>query len=208
MSNANAPTALWREYFAESQTSPFHAFDRNFPTVFPGYPAKPTLERQEHTTDPEKHNPDNFFFKHNDVAFFGLNEVNSNRAPFWQGQNAQNEAWLEAKLGTGEHADCSIDSLVFFTQRDLRTGVRDVLSNYFDECGEKPVLNLTGDIHPFVHCSNTNTDNNILKIVVEAFKAAPLLVSIVKDPTDGKHYFHTQSTSTTTTYGECASFDP
>lgn len=169
----------------------------------------PSLERQEDAADPEKHNPENFYFKHNDVAFFGINEVNRNRAEHWTGQDARNVAWLESKFGTnsGGVLDCSFASVVIFSQRGVHSSVESALSNYFAQCGgDKPVLNITGDIHPFVYCSNTNTDNNILKITVEAFKAAPLMVSILKDLSDGQHYFHMESTSTSTIYGNCATF--
>ena len=212
-SNDDVAKAKWRELFAES-TSPFHTFSRDFPQVLAGYPARPTLERQQEydtaalagaaTPDAsQEHNPENFFFKHNDVGFFGINEVNT-KTDTWTGQNARNAAWVQAKLG--EDTQCSLKSLVVFSQRGMRSAVRNAILSYQSTCGEIPVLNITGDKHPFVYCSNTNTSNNFLKITVEAFKAAPLLISIVQDPSDGQHDFHIQSTSTTTAYGECASF--
>lgn len=189
---------LWRERFGDSN-SPFYSFTRDFPgTPINGYPARPTLERQEDANDVNKNNPENFFFKHNNVAFFGLNDLNTLRGPAWVGQNAQNAAWVTDKLGS----DCSFESIVIFTQTFIRNGVQDALDDYFTQCGgDKPVLNLTGDKHPQVYCGNQN--GKIMKITVEAFKAAPLLVSIIADPSDGKHYFHAEPTSPGTPYGVC-----
>ena len=85
-----------------------------------------------------------------------------------------------------------IDSIVVFSQIEVGATVRTVLKNFFAACGERPVMNIVGDIHPYTYCSTpTDTDNvDILKVTVEAFKAAPLKMSIVMDPDTGKHYFH------------------
>ena len=200
-SNDDPAKAKWREMFAD-ENSPFHSFSRDFPHVSAGYPAMPTLERQEA-------NPENFFFKHNDVAFLGLNEVNSYYQPVWVGQDAQNSDWVKSNFGTnaGGTLDCSFSSIVIFSQISIGGGIETAIFDYFSQCGgDKPTLNIVGDIHPFVFCSNWVNNDRIIKVTVEAFKAAPLLVSILKDPSDNKHYFHMESTSTSTTYGDCATF--
>lgn len=143
------------------------------------------------------------------MGFFGLTEMNVNFADTWNGEEAQNVALVESKLGmgAGQNPVCQIDSIVIFSQTSVSDAVRAVLDDFFNACGsERPVANFIGDIHPYTHCSNTNENDNILKVVVEAFKAAPLMVSIVMDPDTGKHYFHMESTSTTTIYGQCANF--
>ena len=178
---------VWRNSFANS-FSPFYEFQRDFPLVLNGSSARPSLMRQ--TSDGT---PENFFFLHNDVAFFGISQPND-RTPTWTGMDDLNAAWVSTHLGP-DMATCAIRSIVIISQVSYSNKVATALNSYFAACGDIPVLNVKGDTHPATFCMEKL--NNVLRLTVEARKSAPLMVSIVED-NSGTHWFHVESTSNST----------
>jgi len=180
---------LWRAKFSDAATSPFSGFDRN---TVPYIGAAPTVER--HPTKSEI-----YFFLADNTAIFGINEP-ANSQPTGAGTDEANANWITDKLT----ANGCVSSIVIFGHDDSITSgaqseVRGALNAYYSgTCGAVPTLYVAGDSHPIKYrLSFQETDfpaDTVLMLTVEAFQAGPLLVSIVQDPTTGRHFFHVQDT--------------
>ena len=181
-SNSDPVKDMWRGYFV-GPDSPFRGFDRDLPSKGTTITA-PAVKRQAEV-------PENFSFEIGDVLFLSINRVSVDQKEEWIGQEDANEEWVSSALA--DDRDCSIKSIVLFSQGSLVADfVETTMSAYFARCGDKPLLNVKGDTHPDQYCMNKNSDKDQFVLTVEAYKAAPIIVSVVESP-NGDHYFHAVS---------------
>jgi len=183
-SNSDPSRQMWRDYFADT-TSPMNQFNTDFPETlgFPGG-SRPDIDRKDT-------NPELFYFSHNKIAFFGLNQVTG---PAYIDGTTINEDWIEDRLSLD--TNCELESIVIVAHRMPEQTVYDRVDSYFAMCGGSalPILTVTGDVHPRDYCMTRS--NNRLHLTVEAFRSGPIKVSVVRDPNgfegDFFHVFDTQ----------------
>jgi len=139
---------LWREYFAKDPS--FNQFSVNFPAT-PGFGggSKPVIYRKTEPNANGDMNPELFYFLHNKIAFFGLNQVTG---VAYIDDSGINEEWITSRLSLD--TNCEIESIIILAQRMPDQSVFDSIDLYFDGCGGTiPLLTITGDIHPPQYCS-------------------------------------------------------
>lgn len=208
-SNTDPMRELWRDNFA-AESSPFHQFTRDFPEGGGGSDddgsSRPTIYRQDG-------NPENYFFSHNNVAFFGINRPDgrsyiSNKAPV-----DTNEAWVEHRLGldsSSESSSCTFKSIVIIAHSWPKESLYDkVLGEYVDACGGTvlPVLSISGNAQPRSHCMTTKDESDMrVEVTVEAFQSGPLLISVVRDPDNGGDFFHVEDVDSVDSNRRCPAF--
>lgn len=204
-SNVDAVREMWRENFAMG-TSPFKQFNTDFPPPTGGNiddhhnppPLRPTIYRKDD-------NPEIYFFKYSNVAIFGLNRPDresyiSNIAP-----TDANEVWVSSQLSND--VTCSFQSIVLISHAWLKESLYQTIENeYFDRCNRTvPILSISGNTQPRSYCMSVEENQQLgagtalrVNVTVEAFKSAPLLISVVRDPlsssvsTSGGDYFHVE----------------
>ena len=197
-SNTDPIRELWREYFAK-YSSPISQFTNNFPAT-PGFDGTsfPVVERKADT------NPELFHFRHNDIVFFGLNQVGRET---YEDTHPVNDDWVTDRLGLDP--GCTMRSIVIIAQRPPNKSVYDRFETYFNTaCGgvQLPILTITGDMHPETYCQTMQHGPNRIDITVEAFSAGPLKISVVRDMTPGNNradFFHVEDTQATPTNLKC-----
>jgi hypothetical protein len=145
-------------------------------------------------------NPENFFFyyDHLNIAFFGITEPDGDNE-----YNSLNANFIDAELNSLDQDPAAI---VIFGHSNLETA--NPLDNVLDtlEASWKlvPILYVMGNDHKYkMDYLAPSRLPKTMELTVEAFKAAPLLVSIVKE--GGERYFHVekQTQLTCTTSYQC-----
>mmetsp|Transcript_8871 Transcript_8871/g.15421 ORF Transcript_8871/g.15421 Transcript_8871/m.15421 type:complete len:261 (-) Transcript_8871:106-888(-) len=190
-SNTDRHRDDWRSTFAEG-ASPFYQFSMNFPRA---NNCSPIISRKVG-------NPEIFYFEYNNVAFFGLNRVMDESYVSDNAPVDLNEEWVEDVLGS---ASCDLESIVIFSHTLLKDALYNKLDAYFNNCGSTlPTLTITGNEHPTTYCMTKS--NERIDVVVEAYRAGPILVSIVRDP-DGMHgdsdFVHIEDPDPADTNSQC-----
>ena len=186
--------SLWRQRFAEA-SSPFNSFNRNFASG-----SKPSIARRNTT-------PEIFYFTHNQVGVFGLNQpggpsFEEGDGPVGDDLNAE---WVADQLA--DDTTCSLKSIVLVAHKTPSSDVNDALDAYFATCGSiLPTLTITGSSHPSTYCFNF--DAGIVKrvdVTMEAFRSGPLRVSVNRDP-NGEDYFHVSDADLADSNSNCPNF--
>ena len=183
---------MWGKHFADER-SPFNQFNRDFPGG-----GRPAIYRHDD-------NPEIFYFNHNRVAFFGLNQVDRRDYPV-----DANEEWVEDRLSLD--TNCELDSIVILSQTWPKQSLYDTIDQYFDACESTlPILTVTGNTHPkTTYCMTTNEHEDSsgtarVKVTTEAARSGPLLISVVRDP-NGGDFFHVEDTQGMDSNRYCPSF--
>lgn len=217
--------SMWRDLFADTSSN-FNQFNTSFD--FPDYPnsqfpifsqtygARPSIERQKFQTGANDFYPENLFFLHNDVAFFGLN-----RPANWNNARDACERWVTHSLDgmrvpsnnsfLNQQDTCTrVKSVVVWTHVGYFSEVEDAIDDYFDTVCQKtvPILNIKGNTH--VYCSERNQvdgkDRFELTVGGEE-DSGPHLVSILADPEDPtSHYFHIEKNDGVSDDAACLGF--
>ena len=114
-----------------------------------------------------------------------------------------NAEWVEDRLSL-DSVTCTIGFIVIIAQALLKPVVYDKVDVYFDACGSLPLLTITGDFHPDTFCMTKNATNTRLDLTVEA----PLLISIVRDPSGEKgDYFHVDDSDLVESNRNCPTYE-
>ena len=191
--NTDPIREMWRENFAR-ESSPMHQFGKDFPGG-----SKPTIYRQSS-------NPENYFFNHSGVAFFGINRPErssyiSDRAPV-----DINEQWVEERL-TLDTTACTFKSIVILAHSWAKESLYGKIDEYFDSCGKTlPILSVSGNTIPTSYCMSKDVTNSRVNVTVEAYQSAPLLISVVRDPEGGGDHFHVEDVDATDSNIQCPTF--
>ena len=123
--------------------------------------------------------PELFFFSYLDVAYFGIVEPDVDDQ-----YDDINGDWIESQLRT-----VSPKAVVLFGHAELSDKVLRALPE------DLPVLYVSGNLHTY--CLRGMDDHpNILWLTVDAYQAAPLLISVLKDGRDN-FSFRVESTGFT-----------
>lgn len=137
----------------------FENFDRALP-----FGGTVSLER-----DPSQLQNFFFYYDNEDIAFIGITEPLGD-----DGYNSVNANWIQSKL-SGK----SPKAVVVIGHADLSTEVRNILPNV-------PTLYVKGNDHSF--CAE-QLDSNLLAMTVADETAAPVLISILKSPSNVYSFF-------------------
>ena len=215
--------AMWRDIFADTPSN-FHQFNQDFPdypnSQFPifsqTYGARPLIQRQKFQTGENDFFPENFFFLHNDVAFFGLN-----RPANWDDARDACEKWVRHSLNEmrvpshnsfqHQHDTCAkIKSVVVFTHIGYSSQVENAIDEYFNTVCQKtvPILNIRGNTHAYCFERNNEDGKERLELTVGGEELSdPHLVSILTDPEDPtSHYFHIDRNEGVSNNAKCVGF--
>ena len=193
-SNSDPIREMWRGHFA-TETSPFNQFSKDFPGG-----DRPTIYRQNPS------NPENYFFSHNDVAFFGINKPSGSNYISNKALVDINEMWVEDRLGL-DSTTCTFKSIVIIAHSWPKESLYDKIDEYFDACGATlPILSISGNTQPRTYCMTQNATSTRVNVTVEAFESGPLLISVVRDPDGGGDFFHVEDVDLTDSNRQCPSF--
>ena len=218
---------MWRDTFADTP-SVFNQFNSNFD--FPDYPnsqfpifshnysTRPSIKRQKYQTGVDDFFPENLFFLHNDVAFFGLN-----RPANWDNARDACERWVRHSLEEmrvpshnsflhQEDTCIAVKSVVVWTHVGYFSEVENEIENYFSTVCQKtvPILNIRGNTHDY--CFESNGENTKLELTVGGDASQemsdPHVVSILSDPEDptSPHYFHIERNDGVSDPDNCEGF--
>ena len=200
--NNNVIRRMYRSSFA-SQTT----FTRDFRSqVVPGYPARPpTIHR--HVSYPEL-----FYYVWNDVVFIGVS------APAeWQPPGSLSQLWIRESLfriatdypnfANVAEVCTNVRSVVVLSHTSFFRAARAQIDNFFGGdsgtpgCGrgngEVPLLSVRGNNHDYRYCQRDGSSSNTFEMVNggdqgtsgENEESDPHLVTILRDPLTGDHYF-------------------
>lgn len=186
--SSSSAEELWRQHFANAETSPFANFEHQ--TVLPTSQVPPPIVYRH-----LPHYPEIFFFYHLEVAFFGILEPMNHDAidsnSMYNAYNGDvNAYWIATKLAALSSPAAAI---VIFGHSQFSNQVRSVLQA---QGSSTPILYVMGNGHPKFYCLKydaTFPHANLLELTVEPFKSGPLLVSVVVDHFGG-HLFDVEET--------------
>lgn len=181
-SNTDPVKEMWRKHFA-AERSPFNKFSKDFPGG-----GRPAIYRHDD-------NPEIFYFNHNRVAFFGLNQVDrSDTAPV-----DANEEWVKDRLSLD--TNCELESIVILSQTWPKRSLYDTIDLYFDVCESTlPILTVTGNTHPKTYCMATNENEDS-----SGTARVKVTAAVVRDP-NGGDFFHVEDTQGMDSNRYCPTF--